>query len=200
MTDMLPEHYEAVKELINRISDYYGPVEENPLLEEQAAEMCRLTCRDWDAEEVGSWCFEYWSRASLDETAYYFFHGDLPESEEIELVFWKLKPNVSMEFKTLYEKLRYVKTCAKVKAVELLPVEEIVSQFEEQFSEWDQRKCRELPIFQKVHAEEPWHTEEVRLFGYEDKMLSIYCTNVSQEDRTAILRIMEGFGCTVYCP
>ena len=54
---MLPEHYEAVKELINRISDYYGPVEENPLLEEQAAEMCRLTGRDWDAEEVGSWCF-----------------------------------------------------------------------------------------------------------------------------------------------
>ena len=197
---MLTEHYEAGKELINRISDYYGHVEGNPLLEERAAEMCRLTGRDWDAEEVGSWCFEYWSRASLDETAYYFFHGDLPESEEIELVFWKLKPNVSMEFKTLYEKLRYVKTCAKVKAVELLPVEEIVSQFEEQFSEWDQRKCRELPIFQKVHAEEPWHTEEVRLFGYEDKMLSIYCTNVSQEDRTAILRIMEGFGCTVYCP
>ena len=94
---MLPEHYEKVKGLISRIADYYGPVEENPLLEEQTAEMCRLTGRNWDAEEVGNWCFEYWSRASLDETAYFFFHGDLPEAEEIELVFWKLKPGANVE-------------------------------------------------------------------------------------------------------
>ena len=40
---MLPERYEEVKELIDRIAEYYGPVEENPLLEEQTAEMCRLT-------------------------------------------------------------------------------------------------------------------------------------------------------------
>ena len=43
---MLPEHYEEVKELIERIADYYGPVEEDPLLEEQTAEMRRLTGRD----------------------------------------------------------------------------------------------------------------------------------------------------------
>ena len=84
--------------------------------------MCRLTGRNWDAEEVGNWCFEYWSRASLDETAYFFFHGDLPEAKVIELVFWKLKPGVNMEPQPLFEKLRYIKTCAKVKAVELLPM------------------------------------------------------------------------------
>ena len=198
MTDMLPEHYEEVKELINRIAEYYGPVEENPLLEEQTAEMCRLTGRDWDAEEVGNWCFEYWSRASLDETAYFFFHGDLPESEEIELVFWKLKPGVNMEPQTLFEKLRYVKTCAKVKAVELLPMEEIVSQLEELLSGWDRQEGLDLPVFRKV--QEPWHTEEVRLFGYEGKMLSITCTNVPEADRTAILQRMAGFGCAVYRP
>lgn len=197
---MLPEHYEKVKELIERISDYYGPVEENPLLKEQTAEMCRLTGRDWDAEEVGNWCFEYWSRASLDETAYFFFHGDLPEAEEIELVFWKLKPGVSMESQTLYEKLRYVKTCAKVKAVEPLPMEEIAARLEEQFSGWDRQEDRELPVFQKLRPEEPWYTEEVRLFGYEGKMLSITCTNVSEADCAAILQIMEGFGCAAYRP
>ena len=197
---MLPEHYEEVKELINRIADYYGPVEENPLLEEQAAEMCRLTGRDWDAEEVGNWCFEYWSRASLDETAYYFFHGDLPEAEEIELVFWKLKQGVNMEPQALYGKLRYVKTCAKVKAVELLPIEEIVSRFDERFSGWERREFQGHPTYWKTHPEEPWHTEEVGLFGYEDKMLSVTCTNVSEADRAAILQLMEEFGCSAYCP
>ncbi len=195
---MLPEHYEKVKGLISRIADYYGPVEENPLLEEQTAEMCRLTGRNWDAEEVGNWCFEYWSRASLDETAYFFFHGDLPEAEEIELVFWKLKPGANVEPQTLYEKLRYVKTCAKVKAVELLPIEEIVSQLKELLSGWEQQEGRD--VFRKVRPQEPWHTEEVRLFGYGDKMLSITCINVSETDRTAILRKMEGVGCTAYRP
>lgn len=195
---MLPEHYEEVKGLISRIADYYGPVEENPLLEEQTAEMCRLTGRNWDAEEVGNWCFEYWSRASLDETAYFFFHGDLPEAEEIELVFWKLKPGANVEPQTLYEKLRYAKTCAKVKAVELLPMEEIVSQLEELLSGWDQQEGRD--VFRKARPQEPWHTEEVRLFGYGDKMLSITCINMSETDRTAILRKMEGVGCTVYRP
>ena len=198
MTDVLPEHYEKVKGLIRRIADYYGPVEENPLLEEQTAEMCRLTGRNWDAEEVGNWCFEYWSRASLDETAYFFFHGDLPEAEEIELVFWKLKPGANVEPQTLYEKLRYVKTCAKVKAVELLPIEELVSQLKELLSGWEQQEGRD--VFRKVRPQEPWHTEEVRLFGYGDKMLSITCINVSETDRTAILRKMEGVGCTAYRP
>ena len=197
---MLPENYEAVKELIERISDYYGPVEENPQLEEQAAQMRRLTGRDWDAEEVGNWCFEYWSRASLDETAYYFFHGDLPETEEAELVFWKLKPGVNMEPQTLYEKLRYVKTCAKVKAVEPLPMEEIISRFDELFSGWERREYQGIPTFWRVYPEKPWYTEEVRLFGYEGKMLSVTCTNVTQEDRAAILRLMEGFGCASYRP
>lgn len=198
MTDVLPEHYEEVKGLISRIADYYGPVEENPLLEEQTAEMCRLTGRNWDTEEVGNWCFEYWSRASLDETAYFFFHGDLPEAEEIELVFWKLKPGANVEPQTLYEKLRYVKTCAKVKAVELLPMEEIVPQLKELLSGWEQQEGRD--VFRKVRPQEPWHTEEVRLFGYGDKMLSITCINVSETDRTAILRKMEGVGCTAYRP
>lgn len=197
---MLPERYEEVKELIDRIAEYYGPVEENPLLEEQTAEMCRLTGRDWDAEEVGNWCFEYWSRASLDETAYFFFHGDLPEAKVIELVFWKLKPGVNMEPQSLFEKLRYIKTCAKVKAVELLPMEEIVSRLEELLSGWDRQESRDRSVFQKVRPQEPWHTEEVRLFGYEDKMLSITCTNVSEADRTAVLHLMEGFGCAVYHP
>lgn len=44
------------------------------------------------------------------------------------------------------------------------------------------------------------YEEEVRLFGYEDKMLSVTCTNVSEEDRTAVLQLMEDFDCAVYRP
>ncbi len=73
---MLPEHYEEVKELIERIADYYGPVEEDPLLEEQTAEMRRLTGRD---------------------------------------------------------------------------------------------QGHDLPTFRRAHPEEPWHVEEIMLFGYEER-------------------------------
>ncbi len=104
---MLPEHYEEVKELIERIADYYGPVEEDPLLEEQTAEMRRLTGRD---------------------------------------------------------------------------------------------QGHDLPTFRRAHPEEPWYVEEIMLFGYEEKMLSVTCTNVPEADRMAILQMMEGFGCLPYEP
>ena len=93
---------------------------------------------------------------------------------------------------------KVVNTCAKVKAVELLPMEEIVPQLKELLSGWEQQEGRD--VFRKVRPQEPWHTEEVRLFGYGDKMLSITCINVSETDRTAILRKMEGVGCTAYRP
>lgn len=38
------------------------------------------------------------------------------------------------------------------------------------------------------------------LFGYEEKMLSVTCTNVLEADRMAILQMMEGFGCLPYEP
>ena len=105
-----------------------------------------------------------------------------------------------MEPQALYEKLRYIKTCAKVKAVELLPMEEIVSRFKERFSDWDRQEDHDLPTFRRAHPEEPWYVEEIMLFGYEEKMLSVTCTNVPEADRMAILQMMEGFGCLPYEP
>ena len=196
---MLPEHYEEIKKLIDEIADSYGEPDET-----QVEEMNRLTGGSWTADGLREYCCDYWSGPfsnSLDATAYAMYHdGEYPKLEEIELVFWKLKQGVNMEPKTLYEKLRYVKTCAKVKAVEILPIEEIISLLEEQFLGWGRKEGQELPAFQKVQPEEPWNVQEVSLYDYENKMLSVTCTNLSEGDRKAVVQLMEQFGCTVYRP
>ncbi len=196
---MLPENYEAVKILIDEIADSYDVPSE-----EQVEKMNRFTGGSWTPENLREYCCDYWSGPfsnSLDATAYAMYHnGGYPKLEEIEMVFWKLKPGASMEPKTLYEKLRFIKTCAKVKAVEILPVEEIVSRLEELFPGWERKKGRELPAFQKVQPDEPWNVQEVSLYGYENKMLSVTCTNLSEKDRNAVVQVMETFGCAVYSP
>lgn len=202
---MLPENYEAVKALIERVSDYYGPVEENPELEEQAAEMRRLTGRDWDAEEVGSWCFEYWSRASLDETAYYFFHGALPEAEETELAFWKYKPGVAgLDPAAVCDRYRFGRG-KPMKALEVLPYEEIVGQLAGCFPGWEtgeiDRKFSLKPArFYREDPECPWYTREVRVYSYSDQMILMSFTNVPAEIQTAAAAVLEGLGCLRYAP
>ncbi len=65
---METKNLEQVKELINRIADYYDlPTEE------QTEEMQKLTGMDWSAEDLQMLCCEYWSHNSLEETAYFGF-------------------------------------------------------------------------------------------------------------------------------
>lgn len=70
---MEDKNLEQVKELINRIADFYDPP-----TEEQVKEMHRLTGIDWDAEDLQMLCCEYWSHHSLEETAYLMFHEEYP--------------------------------------------------------------------------------------------------------------------------
>ena len=94
---MEQQHLEAVKALIEEIADSYDLPDE-----EQVEEMNRLTGMDWDAEELQMYCFEYWSRSSLEETVYAMFHGTLPPTQEMELVFgapslaryWTTRPSM----------------------------------------------------------------------------------------------------------
>ena len=147
------ESYEAVKKLIDEIADSYDEPSED-----QVEKMNRLTGGSWTAENLREYCCDYWSGPFsnfLGATAYALFHDGLfPELDEVELVFWKLKLGVSMDPKTLYEKLRFVKTCSKVKEVEILPVEEIVSCFGEIFSGWEHKKDLDLPTFQRIRPQE----------------------------------------------
>lgn len=65
---METKNLEQVKELINRIADYYDlPTEE------QTEEMQKLTGMDWSAEDLQMLCCEYWSHNSLEETVYFGF-------------------------------------------------------------------------------------------------------------------------------
>lgn len=65
---METKNLEQVKELINRIADYYDlPTEE------QTEEMRKLTGMDWSAEDLQMLCCKYWSHNSLEETVYFCF-------------------------------------------------------------------------------------------------------------------------------
>ena len=63
---------EQVKELINRIADYYDLPDD-----EEVEEMRRLTGVAWEAEDLQMLCCEYWSHHSLEETAFMMLHENL---------------------------------------------------------------------------------------------------------------------------
>jgi hypothetical protein len=128
---METKNLEQVKELINRIADYYDlPTEE------ETEEMRKLTGMDWSAEDLQMQCCEYWSHNSLEETAYLMFHGDCPPVHEVDLVFWKYKPGVVMDDQAVFNKYSLGK--GTLKALEALPLDEILQKINELFSGWQQ--------------------------------------------------------------
>lgn len=128
---MEKEHLEQVKELVNKIADSCDVPSD-----EQAAEMRRLTNEDWQVDDLRELCCEYWSHHSLEETVYAMFHGNYPPIRETELVFWKYKPGVVLDDQTVYDKYRLGK--GKLKALEALPLEEILQKIKDIFTGWQQ--------------------------------------------------------------
>ena len=110
---------EQVKELINRIADYYDLPDD-----EEVEEMRRLTGVAWDAEDLQMLCCEYWSHHSLEETAFMMLHEHYPPVHEVDLVFWRCKPGAVLDDQAVYEKYRLGK--GSLKALEALPLEEIL--------------------------------------------------------------------------
>lgn len=124
---MESKNLEKVKQLIERISDSYGlPTKK------QVEKMRNLTGIDWSAEDLQMQCCEYWSHNSLDETAYFMFHGNYPPVRDVNLIFWKYKPGVVMDAQTVFEKYRLGK--GKLKA---LARREVNSQREHQILKFD---------------------------------------------------------------
>lgn len=199
---METKNLEQVKELINRIADYYDlPTEE------QTEEMRKLTGIDWSAEDLQMQCCEYWSHNSLEETAYLMFHEDYPPVHEVDLVFWKYKPGVVMDDQTVYEKYRLGK--GELKALEALPLEEILQKVKEQFSGW-QKKNRvsndKSWRFECLEQAEYWSDTHFWIFEYgretdlqrEHQMLKFSCHNMSDEQINLILECMASFQCPLH--
>ena len=196
------EHLEQVKELIDRIADSYDLPSD-----EQTAEMRRLTGNPWDAKELQELCCEYWSHHSLEETAYFMFHEGYPPVREVELVFWRYKSGVVLDDREVYEKYRLGR--GKLKALEALPLDEIIQDLQDTFSNWkihtgvsDRRSYR----FECLEPAEYWSDTHFWVFEYgretearrEHQMLRIGCHNMSEEQIRPILACMERFQCPLH--
>lgn len=199
---METKNLEQVKELINRIADCYDlPTKE------QTEEMQKLTGMDWDTEDLQMTCCEYWSHNSLEETAYLMFHGDYPPVCEVELIFWKYKPGVVLDDQTVYEKYRFGK--GNLKALEALPLEEILQKIKEEFSNWQQAANMghdgESWRFDCLEQADYWTDTHFWIFEYgretdgqrEHQILRFSCHNMSKEQINLISECMEGFQCSL---
>lgn len=197
------KNLEQVKELINRIADSY-----NLPTEEQTKEMRELTGMDWDAEELQMSCCEYWSHNSLEETAYLMFNGDYPPVQDVDLVFWKYKPGVTLDDQTVYEKYRFGK--GTLKALEALPLEEILQKIKGKFSGCQQNTDVESDgkswRFDCLEQAGYWTDTHFWIFEYgretsaqrEHQILRFSCHNMSEEQINIILECMESFQCPLH--
>lgn len=198
---MEEKNLDQVKELINRIADSYDlPTEE------QIDKMNQLTGEEWEAEDLQMLCCEYWSHNSLEETAYMMFHGEYPPVYETELIFWKYKPGVVLDDNAVYEKYRFGK--GTLKALEPLPLNEILERLKESFPKWevmnpeDEYNYR----FDSPEQEEYWSDTNFWVFEYgrninterEHQLLRISCHNMSEHQMDTIIQCMESFQCPLH--
>ncbi len=196
---MEDKNLEQVKELIEEIADYYDlPTEE------QVEEIRRLTGIEWTAEDLQTSCCEYWSHNSLEETAYLMFHEEYPPVREVELVFWKYKPGIIMDDKTVYEKYRFGK--GELTVLEALPIEEILQKIKDTFHGWEQntRASREGRSyrFDCMEQAEYWMDIHFWIFLYgreteiqrENQLVRFFCHNMSEQQINSIVVCMENFG------
>ena len=199
---MEEKNLEQVQKLINEIADSYGLP-----LEKDAEEMCRLTGKEWSAEELQLKCCEYWSHHSLNEVAYLMFHEAYPPVREVELSFWRVKPGVILDDQTVYDNYRFGRK--QLKALEALPLEEILLKVKELFSDWRENTeagDEESWRFDCLEQAAYWTDTHFWIFEYgretelqrERQILSFVCHNMSNEQIDLILNCMESFQCPLH--
>ncbi len=200
---MEEKNLEKVKELINSVSDYYDlPTDE------EIEEMCELTGIDWNAEDLQMICCEYWSHHSLEETAYLMFHESYPPIHEVKLCFWKYKQGVVLDDQTVYEKYRFGK--GTLKALEALPLEEIIEKIKELFSDFQENteagSAGESWRFDCLGQKEYWSDTHFWIFEYgretelerEHQILEFSCHNMSDEQINIIIECLKHFQCQLH--
>lgn len=194
------ENLEQVQELIDDIADSYDLPED-----EQVSEMQRLTGQDWTSEELQESCCEYWSHHSLEETAYLMFHGKYPPVQETKLVFWKYKNGVVLDDETVYSTYRFGKK--PLKALEPLPLKEILEKIHELFPQWQQEDLEDdYYRFDPPAQENYWVDTHFDLSEYgrelpegrEHQLLVFLTHNMNQEQIDLIMACMESFQCPLH--
>lgn len=201
---MKQQHLEAVKALIEEIADSYDLPDE-----EQVEEMNRLTGMDWDAEELQMYCFEYWSRSSLEETVYAMFHGTLPPTQEVELVFWRAQPGAVLDDQAVYEKYQLGK--GTLNALEPLPLEELLGHVREALPDWKEEdnssgESEQSYRFSSEKWAHYWSDPHFWIFPYgretelgrDIQMLCISFHNVEETVIQRVLQCMEAANCPLH--
>lgn len=136
------------------------------------------------------------------------FHEEYPPVSEIDLVFWKYKSGVALDDKAVYEKYRFGK--GALKALEALPIEEIIGKIGITFSAWKQNtkagqggeSCR----FDCMEQTEYWKDAHFWIFLYgrktenqkEIQLVRFSCHNLSKQQLETIAACMEDFDCPLH--
>ena len=199
---MEKKNYEQVRALVENW-DYgwgCGPWEDSLPEADELRELNRLTGREWTAEDVRELCFEFSSHNSLEETAYFLFHGDYPPVTNVNLAFYRLKPGAVLDPQTVYEKYRLGN---QMKALVPLPAEEITEALRALpgFREhsWNgyqpeglRMDCLEQPdAWSDVHFWTFWYGG--RNNPRQDHVLNICCRDLSEDQIQALLDVMADF-------
>ena len=199
---MEEKNFRRVMELVERW-DYEwgcGPWEDSLPEADEVLELNELTGQNWTAEDVRELCFEFSSHNSLEETAYFLFHGDYPPVTNVNLVFYRLKPGAVLDPQTVYEKYRLGN---QMKALVPLPAEEITEALRALpgFREhsWNgyqpeglRMDCLEQPgAWSDVHFWTFWYGG--RNNPRQDHVLNICCRDLSEDQIQALLDVMADF-------
>lgn len=199
---MEKKNLEQVRKLIERIADSYDPPTKR-----QTEKMQKLTGMDWNAEDLQMQCCEYWSHHSLDETAYWLFHGHYPPVRDVDLIFWKYKPGVVLDDRTVFEK--YCLGKGNLKALEALPLDAMLREIAARFPGWEQSDAESSArrwLFACPEQPDYWTNIHFRIWEYgrdveaqrEHQIVKIGCHNMSEEQIGRLTACMESFPCTLH--
>lgn len=197
---METKNLQQVQQLIERIADSYDLPSD-----EQVSMMQQLTGQEWTSEDLQELCCEYWSHHSLEETTYFMFHGEYPPVHEVDLVFWKYKNGVVLDDETVYSTYRFGKK--PLKALESLPLDEILEKVNNLFPQWEQAELDdEYYHFNCPNQKNYWIDTHFEIFEYgrdvadyrEHQIIVFSCHNMSDEQRNIIIACMESFQCPLH--
>lgn len=194
--------------LVEEAADYY-----DDMPDELCKQLNEITGNNWDPNDYGQYCFEYWEGPwNLKQVVYGLFHeGKMPDKNEFELDIVKTDEEINMSKVEIGHAL-----CTGALGEEFrnkffnLPEKEIIDWFTDAFSGW-RKKCEEKPdkvtskrieygeITCIFHCEEDLEYPLDKFVGVSvrhDRTAFVWGEDLSDDEKTRIKDFFVGIGCT----